>query len=56
MGSRVDAARPTNPSPKCGGLARNAVDEFFLHVISSPEQELFGYFVIFINRSAVGAA
>ena len=35
---------------------REGVDEFFLHVISSPEEELFGFFVIFVNRSAVGAA
>ena len=35
---------------------RNAVDEFFFHMIGGAEVKLFRGLVIFVNRPAVGAA
>ena len=56
MGSRVDAARPTNSVSQVRRIGAKRGDEFLFHVIGGAEQKLFGGLVVFVNRSAVGAA
>jgi hypothetical protein len=38
------------------GIVSQRLDQLLFHMIRRPEQELFGLFVVLINRAAVGAA
>ena len=55
---RVHALTLLGPPTRLPSAAdwRGARDEFLFHVIGGAEQKLFGGFVVFVNRSAVGAA
>ena len=54
-GSRLAAARPTRHPPDAVDCTQR-VDQFLLHVIGGAQEKLFGSLVVFVNRSAVGAA